>query len=92
MADSGFTNMSSKAGCRAGNSPASYWPVVQNKLTERFIENLKAPCSGRLEIFDTLLLGFGVREEPRQAFRLASGGADPKLDAIRRSKTQFRNP
>ena len=34
---------------------------MNNKLTVRFLKNLKAPSQGRLEIFDTLLPGFGVR-------------------------------
>src|SRR6266446_6815879 len=34
---------------------------VQKKLDDRTVRNLKAPSSGRLEIWDTLLPGFGLR-------------------------------
>lgn len=34
---------------------------MKAKLTDRLLKNLKAPQSGRLEYFDTLLPGFGVR-------------------------------
>ena len=34
---------------------------MKQKLTDKFIQNLKAPSEGRLEVFDTLLPGFGVR-------------------------------
>lgn len=34
---------------------------MKNKLTDRFLANLKAPSAGRLEVFDTLLPGFGIR-------------------------------
>jgi hypothetical protein len=34
---------------------------MQKKLDDRTVRNLKAPSSGRLEIWDKLLPGFGVR-------------------------------
>jgi integrase len=34
---------------------------MQKKLTDKLLQNLKAPSSGRLEIWDTLLPGFGLR-------------------------------
>ena len=99
---------------------------MNNKLTVRFLKNLKAPSQGRLEIFDTLLPGFGVRigtsarmaffvmyrvhgkqyrqtlgrypatsladarDAAGEALKLASGGVNPKLDALHKSKDQFK--
>ena len=34
---------------------------MKKKLTDRFLQNLRAPDQGRLEIFDTYMPGFGVR-------------------------------
>jgi integrase len=99
---------------------------MKKNLTDKFLKNLKAPKAGRLEIFDTIVPGFGVRigtsgrpaffvmyrvhgkqfrqtigkypiwklaearEEAINSLRLASGGEDPKLEAIKQSKTQFK--
>ena len=99
---------------------------MNNKLTVRFLKNLKAPSQGRLEIFDTLLPGFGLRigtsgrlaffvmyrvhgkqyrqtlgrypatsladarDAAGEALKLASGGVNPKLDALHKSKDQFK--
>lgn len=99
---------------------------MRNKLTDKFLENVKAPTEGRLEVFDTLTPGFGVRvgkrgrpvffvmyrvhgkqirqklgtypttslqkarKEAGEALDLASGGADPKLEALRKRKQQFK--
>ena len=34
---------------------------MKKKLTERFVKNLKAPINGRIEVFDLVLPGFGIR-------------------------------
>ena len=39
--------------------------MPSQKLTARTIENAKAPASGRLEIWDTLVRGFGLRVTER---------------------------
>lgn len=99
---------------------------MKKNLTDKFLTNLRAPKAGRLEIFDTLVPGFGVRigtsgrpsffvmyrvhgkqfrdtigkypvwsladarDDAIKKLRLASGGVDPRLEAIRESKTQFK--
>ncbi len=99
---------------------------MKQKLTDLLLKNLKAPSEGRLEVFDTLLPGFGVRvgkrgrptyfvmyrvhgkqfrqtlgshpatkladarDQAAEALALASGGGDPKLEALRKSKEQFK--
>ena len=99
---------------------------MKKKLTDLFLQNLRPLTKGRLEIFDSVVPGFGVRigrsgrpaffvmyrvyakqvrqtlgkypvmtlAEARaiamQSLRLASGGADPKLEALRQRKEQFK--